>query len=453
MSKTIIDAIVVAADAAIVDGEARGPTAVLAVDGEIAAVGAPEVIAADPRAAGARRVDWSGRALIPGTVNAHNHGFQSLLRGIGDDLPFLVWRERALYRHGANLGPEEMRTAALFAFGEMLLHGVTTVCDFYYVNRQGNDNARATVAAARELGIRVVLARCFYDWDGAPAAFREEVPQAVRHFEELHRELAGVPRRLATAQPAPHSLHGASRAMIEAGAGCARDAGTPWHIHLAEESYQVDEALQRFGARPLHALAAMGVLEQRTIAVHGCWFDEGERALLAERGAALAYCPASNMFLGDGVTDVVDLRRRGVPVALGTDGGCSNSRVSVLDEMRSAALLQKVSRRDGQAISAEQCFAMGTELGGRVLDLPVGRIAPGFRADLVALNLGDPSLWPTWALAKNAVYSLSARAITDVVVDGDIVVENRRLVRVDQQEIEARVRQTTRSWGGSGGEQ
>ena len=446
------EAIVVAADAAIVEGEARGPTAVLAVDGAIVRVGPPDQVAADPRAAGARRIDWSGRALIPGTVNAHNHGFQSLLRGIGDDQPFLVWRERALYRYGAHLGPEEMRTAALFAFGEMLLHGVTTVCDFYYVNRQGNDNALATVAAARQLGIRVVLARCFYDWDGAPAAFRESVPQAVRHFEELHRELAADPRRLASAQPAPHSLHGASRAMIEAGAGCARDAGTRWHIHLAEEKYQVDEALARFSARPLHAVDAMGVLDDRVVAVHGCWFDEGERALMAERGASLAYCPASNMFLGDGVTDIVDLARRGVAVALGTDGGCSNSRVSVLDEMRSAALLQKVARTDGQAISAEECFAMGTDLGGRVLDLPVGRIAPGFRADLVALDLGDPSLWPTWALAKNAVYSLSARAITDVVVDGDIVVENRRLVRVDQQEIEARVRQTTSTWGGGGGE-
>jgi len=110
VTKTIIDATVVAADAAIVDGEARGPTAVLAVGGEIARVGDPEEIAADPRAAGARRVDWSGRALIPGTVNAHNHGFQSLLRGIGDDLPFLVWRERALYRHGANLGSRSRLT-------------------------------------------------------------------------------------------------------------------------------------------------------------------------------------------------------------------------------------------------------------------------------------------------------------------------------------------------------
>jgi 5-methylthioadenosine/S-adenosylhomocysteine deaminase len=441
------DVLLLTAEAAIVDGAARGPTAVLAEDGAIVRVGDPDDLATDPRAAGAARIDWSGRALIPGTVNAHNHGFQSLLRGIGDDLPFLEWRERALYRYSPGLGPDEMATAALFAFGEMLLHGVTTVCDFYYVNRQGNANAQATIDAAARLGIRVVLARCFYDWDGAPAAYREDVATAVRNFEELDRHATDRARRMVTVQPAPHSLHGASRAMIEAGAGCARDAGTPWHIHLAEEQYQVDQALRDQGARPLHAVDRLGVLDGRMIAVHGCWFDDGERALLAERGAALAYCPASNMFLGDGVTDIVDLRRRGVRVALGTDGGCSNSRVSVLDEMRSAALLQKVHRTDGQAIDAESCFAMGTELGGRVLDLPVGRIAPGFRADLVALDLGDPSLWPVQALAKNAVYSLSARAITDVVVDGTSVVENRRLARVDQQEIQARVRVTTGHWG------
>ena len=100
------------------------------------------------------------------------------------------------------------------------------------------------------------------------------------------------------------------------------------------------------------------------IAVHGCWFDAGERALLAERGGSLAYCPGSNMFLGDGVTDLVDLVARGVPVGLGTDGGCSNNRVSVFDEMRTAALLQKVHRTDGQAIDAETCFALGTRTAG-----------------------------------------------------------------------------------------
>ncbi|MSP15415.1 MAG: amidohydrolase [Myxococcales bacterium] len=431
----------ITSDAALVEGVERGPTALLVQDGLFVAVGSPEEL---PATADMRRIDLPGRALIPGPVNAHAHSFQSLLRGLGDDLPFLEWRDRALYRYSPGLGADGLHAGALLAFGEMLLSGVTTVCDFFYVNDGANENAAAVIAAAERLGIRIVLARSFYDWDGAPAAYRETPAQAVRNFSALARAHAGSTR--VVVQPAPHSLHGASQAMILAAAGCARDAGLPMHIHLAEEEYQVGDALTRYGQRPLHALAAMGALDARTVAVHGCWFDDSERALLAERGASLAYCPGSNMFLGDGVTDVVDLRARGVKVALGTDGGCSNSRVSVLDEMRSCALLQKVKRLDGSAITAEECFALGTRLGGEVLDLPVGRIAPGYRADLVALDLSDLSLWPNLSLAKNVVYALSARAVTDVLVDGDFVVRDRRLVNVALEEIHERVRDLTRGW-------
>ncbi len=421
----------------------RGPTAVLSEDGMITLVGDPPTVLA--HAPDARRLDWSRRAMVPGTVNTHNHSFQSLLRGIGDDLPFLEWRDRALYRYSPRLGADDMGTAALFAFGEMLLHGVTTVCDFYYLNAQGNDHATATIEAARRLGIRIVLARCFYDWDGAPAAYRETIPQAVAHFQALHARYKDDP--MVSVQPAPHSQHGATPAMIEAGAGCARDAGMPWHIHLAEERYQVDQSLERFGKRPLHAVAGLDVDLSQMIAVHGCWFDADERALLAERGGSLAYCPGSNMFLGDGVTDLVDLVARGVKVGLGTDGGCSNNRVSVFDEMRTAALLQKVHRIDGQAIDAETCFALGTRTAGEVLRLPVGKIAPGYRCDLVALDLDDPSLWPVQALEKNVVYALSPRAITDVVVDGQEVVAARRLCNVPLDEIQERVGKLTADWG------
>jgi 5-methylthioadenosine/S-adenosylhomocysteine deaminase len=441
-----VAASVFVADAAVIDGIARGPTAVLADGGAIVAVGDPAEIERDPRAAGARRVEWSRRAMIPGTVNAHNHSFQSLLRGIGDDLPFLEWRDKALYRYSPRLGPEGMATAALFAFGEMLLHGVTTVCDFYYLNDGGNEHASATIEAARRLGMRIVLARCFYDWDGAPAQYRETIPQAVANFQALHARWHDRDRALVSVQPAPHSQHGATPAMIEAGAGCARDAGVPWHIHLAEETYQVEQSLARFGARPYHAVAALDVDLARAIVVHACWFDEGERAAMAERGSALAYCPGSNMFLGDGITDVVDLRRRGVRVALGTDGGCSNNRVSVLDEVRACALLQKVARTDGQAIGAEDCFAMGTSAGGAILGLPVGRIAPGYRCDLVGLDLDDPSLWPVQALAKNVVYALSSRAIREVVVDAEVVVAGGRLTQVPLDEVQERVVQLTRAW-------
>jgi 5-methylthioadenosine/S-adenosylhomocysteine deaminase len=427
-------------DLALVDGELRPRFALRVEEGVIAAAGPLDSLARPGEAVCA----LGRRAMLPGTVNAHNHSFQSLLRGFGDDLPFLQWRDRALYRFSPRLGAAGVYTGALFAFAEMALHGVTTVCDFFYLNDDGNQNARAVIAAAQAIGLRIVLGRCFYDWDGAPRAYRESVADARARFLELHREHPGS--SMVRVQPAPHSLHGASEEMIRAGAEAAREVGAPWHIHLAEERYQVDDALERYGATPLRAIDRMGLLADDMIAVHGCWFDAGERALLAERGARLAYNPNSNMFLGDGVTDVVDLRARGVRVALGTDGGCSNSRVSVFDEMRACALLQKVTKLDGQAIDAESAYRMGNVGGGEVLGLPVGRLAIGQRADVVFVDLDDPSLWPEQALAKNVVYSMSARAITDVFVDGAAVVRDRALVRVPLAEVQARVRELTRDW-------
>ena len=383
--------------------------------------------------------------MLPGTVNAHNHSFQSLLRGFGDDLPFLEWRDKALYRFSPRLGREGVYTGALFAFAEMALHGVTTVCDFFYINDGGNDNARAVIAAARALGMRVVMARCFYDWDGAPKQYRETVVQAHNDYLQLHNEFAGA--RDVLVCPAPHSLHGASEEMIRAGADAARRTGTRWHIHLAEEKYQVDDARKVYGTTPLRAIDKMGLLGEDMVAVHGCWFDADERAMLAERGAKLAYNPNSNMFLGDGITDVVDLVKRGARVALGTDGGCSNSRVSVFDEMRACALLQKVAqdRRPGHR--------------RRDLHSPWGRrgAATCSACRSAGWRSGSAPTSSSWisttrrcgreqSLAKNVVYSLSARAVTDVFVEGEPIVRDRALVKVALADVQARVRALTADW-------
>src|SRR5438270_5177800 len=220
---------------------------------------------------GATVVALGSRVLVAGTVNAHNHSFQSLLRGFGDDLPFLEWRDKALYRFSPRLGTDGVYTGALFAFAEMALHGVTTVCDFFYLNDGGNDNARAVIAAARALGLRIVLARCFYDWEGAPALYREPVVRAHNNYVQLHNEFRGA--RDVLVCPAPHSLHGASEEMIRAGADAAEKTGTRWHIHLAEEKYQVDEARKKYGTTPLRAIDKMGLVAGDLVAVHGCWFD------------------------------------------------------------------------------------------------------------------------------------------------------------------------------------
>ena len=322
--------------------------------------------------ANASRVIFADHTLMPGTVNAHNHSFQSLLRGIGDDLPFLEWRDRALYRYSPRLGADDMATAALFAFGEMLLHGVTTVCDFYYLNAQGNEHASATIEAARRLGIRIVLARCFYDWDGAPAAYRETIPQAVAQLRGAARAATTIARaHLVSVQPAPHSQHGATprddrggRRLRAATPACR---GTSTSPRSATRSTQ---SLERFGARPLHAVAGA---RRRSRA------RDRRARLLVRRGRARApgrarrrrspTAPARTCSSATASPTSSTCRARGVRIGLGTDGGCSNNRVSVLDEMRTCALLQKVARdrrpgdrrrgvlRDGHRAAAATCSA------------------------------------------------------------------------------------------------
>lgn len=413
--------------------------------GRIAAVGPrASVVGLGPAPRPPDVVALPGRLLLPGGVNAHNHSFQSLLRGLGDDLDFMDWRDRVLYRFSPRLDARGIETGAAFAFAEMLRHGITTVVDFFYIQAGGNANAEAAIRAAKRVGIRLVLARAFYDWTGAPPEYRETVAEATDRCRALMARYAGDPT--VAVQPAPHSLHAASPEMIRAGAAVAEAAGVPFHIHLAEYRSEREMIEARHGLTPVRYLDRLGVLGPRTIGVHCVWLDEGELRLMAERGAKVAYCPSSNMILGDGVTKLREMRALGIPVALGTDGGCTNNRLSIFEEMRMAALLQKVTHLDGTAFTAEEAFRLGTSGGGEVLGLPVGEIGPGRLADLVALDLDHPSLHPPLALLKNIVYALSPQAISDVWVHGAHVVREGRLTTVDERALLADVRALTADW-------
>src|SRR5437899_8580118 len=160
--------------------------AVAITDGRIAFIGAAS--AAEPG-----DVRLAGKALLPGTVNIHCHTFQSLLRGLGDDLDFMAWRDRILYPFSSRLDGEGIYLGAAFAFAEMLLHGATTCVDFFYLQDEGNDNAEAVIRAARDVGIRLVLARTMYDWEGAPARYREKPVEAARRTADLITRYARDP--------------------------------------------------------------------------------------------------------------------------------------------------------------------------------------------------------------------------------------------------------------------
>jgi 5-methylthioadenosine/S-adenosylhomocysteine deaminase len=432
-----------APDLVLMDGRFEPGRAVEIADGRIAGI-VPFPPPWGDAAFADDLVRLPGRALLPGTVNAHCHTFQSLLRGLGDDMDFMGWRDRVLYPFSTRLDREGIYLGAAFAFAEMLVHGTTTCVDFFYLQDAGNDNARAVIQAARDTGIRLVLARAMYDWEGAPARYREMPADAARRTRELIRAHAGDP--LVTVQPAPHSPHGASPAMIRAGWEVAEAEDTPFHIHVAEGQYEGQRTLAEHGATPIRYLDKLGVLGPRMIGVHCVWLDDAEIALMAERGAGLAYCPSSNMVLGDGITRVTEMQALGIPIGLGTDGGCTNNRLSVFEEMRMAALLQKVRHLDGTRLPAEEAFAMGTTGGAALLGLPAGTIAPGRLADLVAVDLGHPSLHPPVNLIKSVVYAMSPQAITDVWVHGRHVVRDQSLTTMDGDDLLARVRALTRDW-------
>jgi 5-methylthioadenosine/S-adenosylhomocysteine deaminase len=174
--------------------------------------------------------------------------------------------------------------------------------------------------------------------------------------------------------------------------------------------------------------------------------DEDDLALLADRGVRVVHNPSANAFLGDGIAPLRELLARRIPVALGTDGGCTNSRQSIFEEMRMAALLAKAADADAGAVGAEEVLIAGTARGGEALDLPVGRIEADHAADLVVIDLAALSVQPAPTASKQIVYSMQPDAIKRVVVGGETIFENGRLTGVDEAEIVAKIREVTKGW-------
>lgn len=393
----------------------------------------------------ARVSDWGEVVIVPGTVNAHNHCFQSLLRGIACDRPFLEWRDNALYKFSPRLTKEHIYNGAVFAFSEMMKCGVTTVSDFFYLHNYGIESDEMIIKAANDVGIRLVLARTMYDWNGAPSGYVETIDDAVRRTRDLALKYKNDD--MVNIVPAPHSLHAATPEMILAGHALAKELGTKFHIHVAEEPFEVEQVMaEHNGKTPIEYLDELGVVDPSMAIIHGVWLKDTEIRILGEKGGNLIYCPSSNMFLADGITDLVAMMKYGVKIGLGSDGACSNNRISVFEEMRMAALLQKAKTVDAMCMNYKDAFLMGTKNGAEILDLPVGEIKEGCKADLVAIRTDVMSMQPISEsgeqLLPNIVYSMQPDAIAKVMVDGKLTVDNGSLLNIPESQVVDMVNKT-----------
>ncbi len=376
---------------AIVGGTLREDYAFVVRDGVISAAGDYVGLQDESRRLHVRSFPRD-RLVVPGFVNGHSHAYQILLRGWADDWPFAKWRADALYRVVPQLEPDDVYWTFVVAFSEMLAAGITTVAEFFYLNGAGNAHAEAAIRAARETGIRLILARTWMDAAYAPEAFREDIETAAARTREL---MERYPH--ANVCVAPHSVHAASPAMIRAAGEFAREHDCMLHVHVAEARYEGDATLAEFGKTPIALLDELRALDERTVAIHAIYLTDEEAELLAARGARVVHNPMTNQYLGDGICDVSKLHSLGVPIGLGTD---ADVRPSLLDEMRASSLLQKIRYLDGAAFGAGNAFASATAEGAKALRVRAGDLLAGMAADYVVL---DASAIDPWSPPLNAI--------------------------------------------------
>lgn len=370
-------------------------------------------------------------ALIPGLVNAHTHNPMTLLRGLADDLPLMVWLQQHIWPVEARvLGPEYVRDGVELAIAEMLRGGTTCANENYFF-------PDVIAATYRRLGFRAVVGLPLIEFPSAWAKSRDE------YFERalaVHDDFRGD--ALIGTAFAPHAPYTVSDEAFERIRTLADQLDIPVHLHLHETAHEVEEAKRETGLRPLQRLQKLGIVNDRLIAVHMTQLTDAEIALCAEAGVSVVHCAESNLKLASGFCPVEKLRRAGVTVALGTDGCASNNDLDMLGEMRTAALLAKGVAGDASAFDAAATLRAATLDGARALGLGerIGSIAPGKRADLAAVRLDVLETQPLYNVISQLVYATGRQQVSDVWIDGRRQLAARALTGLDADALRAKAR-------------
>jgi 5-methylthioadenosine/S-adenosylhomocysteine deaminase len=381
-----------------------------------------------------RTIDASHRIVMPGLVNAHTHAAMSLFRGLADDLPLSAWLGRIWPAEAAAVSPEMVYWCSLLSCCEMLLSGTTLFGDSYFFEEE-------VARAAERAGVRAVCGQGVIDLAAPDAPAGQGLKRLRSYLENFSASALTRPAVFC------HSVYGCSPETLAKAWELAGQFGRKFFIHLAETAAEVRECVRRRGVTPLRLLERLGLLSESCVLVHAVHLEKGETRLAAERGVAAVHCPESNMKLAAGIAPLGLLRRAGVRLALGSDSAASNNDLDMFREMGTAARLHRLAAPVDAAPGAAEIFWLATGAGAEVLGFECGVLEPGRLADLVILEPNQPHLWPEGPGAEQLVFCGRGADVRTVVVGGEVVVEERRLTRVDAAEVMARVRELAREAG------
>jgi len=403
--------------------------AVAARGGEIVAVGTAAAVGAQMRAP--RELDSGGGLILPGFVNTHTHLAMVLLRGLADDLPLKEWLEQHIWpAERAVMNGETVALGSRLAAAECLKAGVTTVCDMYF-------HAEKIIGVLKQVGLRAVVPEPLIDFATPSCPGPEYALARQRELLERYRD-----DPLVVPAVAPHSPYTVSAENLVKEAELAEEFGAPLIIHLAETRWEAETIQAGKGVTPVAYLADLGILSERTVAAHCVHVTEPDLDLLSEFEVGVASNPVSNLKLGSGVAPLPQMIARGIKVGLGTDGAACNNTLDLLRDAQLAALLYKGLSGNPAVVPARTLAELLTIGGARVLGLDrrIGTLEVGKRADLICLGADAPHATPLFDAFSHLAYAARAADVRHVVVDGRVVVDDHRLVNVDEAALLAEVR-------------
>jgi 5-methylthioadenosine/S-adenosylhomocysteine deaminase len=387
-----------------------------------------------------RIIDASGSALMPGMTNAHTHLFQTFFRGLADDKPLLDWLRKCIWPGAVHLDTDAAYLAGLCGMVENLRTGATSVLDHHYVHVD-DDIDDAILKAADESGVRYMLARGWADRNYT-AKMQETPEHILAHTEGLRERWHGHDNDRLRIEMAPLLPWGCTdEAMIETVAK-TREWGAGTHIHIAESEEEVRLNIEERGTRHIEWLDELGLLGPDMQFAHSVWLDDNELDLIAKSGASVVSCPVSNMFLASGVPRILDMRSRNINVALASDGPGSNNRQDMFEVLKATVLLQKVHHLDAMALLPGDSIEMACRGGAEAFGLAgsTGMVEVGRKADLVLVDLNSVFIAPVHSVESALVFNASPAAVTHVIVDGRVVVEDRNVTFLDETELLAESR-------------
>ena len=403
--------------------------AIAVVHGRIVAIGPRAEIEKTFQAR--ETLDAKGRVIIPGLINGHTHIPMTLFRGLADDLDLQDWLTKYIFPAEAkNVSEEFVRAGTRLGLAEMIRGGTTTYCDMYYF-----EDAIADETA--KAGVRGVLGETIIDF---PVADNKTHAEAMAYVEKFVKRWQG--NDLIIPAIAPHAPYTVSEEHLKAVRAFSDRTGAPIVTHISETRKEVDDSIKAKGASPIDYLARIGFLNDRVIAAHVVWPSAEEIDLLKKLDVGVVHNPQSNMKLAAGVSPVPRMLSLGLRVGLGTDGAASNNDLNMWEEMDTGAKLHKVFSGDPKVISAQEAFELATIRGAAALHLEkeIGSLEVGKRADIVIIEQDSLNQMPLYHLYSDLVYATKAWDVLTVIINGRLVMRDRKLLTLDEASIKESAR-------------